>query len=172
VLSSGRGSPAVRVESCFSSFRHPGPDPNVFLRLDIPSGSGLEHQRQRCAGVRERRPLPSSIRRRHSRWILLDRCITARRDHGGLPFQYAGRYRVQLLRLHRPGISRQGISSRKTPQVARAHQGNGATSAIRIRGSRKSGYKKMGVLRRVRKRGRVKFVLKVSEDLWSDKKRT
>lgn len=46
------------------------------------------------------------------------------------------------------------------------------TNLDSLRGVRKSGYKKMGVLRRVRKRGRVKFVLKVSEDLWSDKKRT
>lgn len=46
------------------------------------------------------------------------------------------------------------------------------TNLDSLKGVRKSGYKKMGVLRRVKKRGQVKFVLKVSEDLWSDKNRT
>jgi GNAT superfamily N-acetyltransferase len=41
-----------------------------------------------------------------------------------------------------------------------------------IRGVRKSGYRKIGVLRCVRKPDRVRFVLKVSSDLWSKTIRT
>ncbi len=41
-----------------------------------------------------------------------------------------------------------------------------------LRGVKKSGYKKVGVLRCVRKREGVKFTLKVSNDMWSHEKRT
>jgi len=41
-----------------------------------------------------------------------------------------------------------------------------------LKGVRKSGYKKIGVLRCVRKREKVRFSLRVSKDLWSMEKRT
>jgi len=46
------------------------------------------------------------------------------------------------------------------------------TNLDSLRGVRKSGYRRIGVLRCLRKREEVKFHLKVSKDLWSDKKRT
>lgn len=41
-----------------------------------------------------------------------------------------------------------------------------------LKGLKKSGYKKVGVLRCVKKREKVRFFLKVSKDLWSMEKRT
>ncbi|HPC96307.1 MAG TPA: hypothetical protein PLU87_15275 [Sedimentisphaerales bacterium] len=46
------------------------------------------------------------------------------------------------------------------------------TNLDSLKGVKKSGYAKIGVLRCIRKPRQVKFVLKVSRDLWSDQKRT
>jgi RimJ/RimL family protein N-acetyltransferase len=46
------------------------------------------------------------------------------------------------------------------------------TNLNSLKGIRKSGYKRIGVLRCVKKHKKVKFCLKVSKDLWSNEKRS